>query len=95
MLHHFAYAQYCIPPLQNNSCQSLYIANVNFDAINNSSVCAAGGCTYYNTPVPDIVPKQAYNLNVQALRNGMGNPGDSIYLSAWIDYNRDSVFGPG
>jgi PKD repeat protein len=61
-----------------------YISNVSLGTINNSSGTDANGYGNYSSISTNVLKGSSYNISISSGYN---------YLSAWIDYNRDGVFG--
>lgn len=81
-------ACYCIPAASNCSLSDV-ITNVTLGTLNNSSACAAGGYTFYNSvTVPNLIAGAVNPISVTV------GPGGTENVGAWVDWNQNGTFEP-
>jgi hypothetical protein len=81
---------YCTPTGSLNCTLNDYISNVNFNTLNTSSTCSAGGYTNYaatDTQTTTVLRGSSYSFNL-SVGNGSGTHGAGV----WIDFNQNGSF---
>lgn len=84
---------YCIP-VHTPNCTNMWISNVTFNTLNNSTGCSSLNGLAYNvypasgTTTTTVTQNQTYNLSVTTTGTFNG------IISVWIDFNYDGMYQP-
>ena len=81
---------YCIPTGSLDCTNGDYIANVTFNTLNNSSVCAPGGYINYaasGSQTTTLIRGNTFNLSIST-----GPATKKHGAAVWIDFNQNGVF---